>query len=263
MGLDIYAGSLTRYYLRDWDTITQQLSEEAGYKCVTLDGNGNEIKPKTDEEEVKEIREAVCEWRDHIAAGIDPSLPAPFWDENERSAYFTDNPGWEAFGALMLLHACSLSDSPFPEYVDSSWGAYEEPVVKNAMQQKNVSSLLAEVSLWVPIPQNVLFIASLPTGEESTLSTVSMLRQELEELNRKMWQADEATILSWRNDKYYKPEIEVIRKESKSFFGLIRKTKEIKIEKYRTEDLAQCAFSIMYQAVKFADEHKVPLILDY
>lgn len=30
MGLDIYAGTLTRYYSHNWKTITQQLSEENG-----------------------------------------------------------------------------------------------------------------------------------------------------------------------------------------------------------------------------------------
>ena len=33
MGLDIYAGKLTRYYSRNWKTIVQQLAEENGQKC--------------------------------------------------------------------------------------------------------------------------------------------------------------------------------------------------------------------------------------
>jgi hypothetical protein len=30
MGLDIYVGSLTRYYRRDWETIVQQAGRELG-----------------------------------------------------------------------------------------------------------------------------------------------------------------------------------------------------------------------------------------
>ena len=263
MGLDIYAGSLTRYYNRDWDTIAQQYSETSGYKCVMLDGSGNEILPQKDNEKVNEVREMMCQWRDYIVAGIDPSLPPQFWNENGEGAYFTDNPGWEAFGALILLHVCSLYDCPFPEYIGNGWCVYDEPVVKNAMEQDGASSLLSNISLWVSIPKKLIFTSASPTGEEETFSTIVKLRQELEDMNRKLWQADEATILSWRKDKYYEPIIEVIEEEYKSFFGLIRKSRKIQKEKYRTEDLAQCAYSILYQAVKFAEEHHVPLILDY
>ena len=31
MGLDIYAGTLTRYYSHNWKTIVQQWAEENGY----------------------------------------------------------------------------------------------------------------------------------------------------------------------------------------------------------------------------------------
>ena len=42
MGLDIYAGTLTRYYSHNWKTITQQLSEENGQDYKQVDENGND-----------------------------------------------------------------------------------------------------------------------------------------------------------------------------------------------------------------------------
>ena len=41
MGLDIYAGTLTRYYSHNWKTVVQQWAEENGYSfnCITPDGN--------------------------------------------------------------------------------------------------------------------------------------------------------------------------------------------------------------------------------
>ena len=110
------------------------------------------------------------------------------------------------------------------------------------------------------IPDNAIFIAAYPTGNEGSISTVSLLKKELEELNRQLWKADEATILSWRNDKYYVP---VKTKEPKFILGFIRRTNKTPKEKYRTEDLAQCAYSMLYQAVRFAEEHRVPIVLDY
>ena len=51
MGLDIYAGTLTRYYSHNWKTVVQQWSEENGYAFnrITPDGesadNEEELSP--------------------------------------------------------------------------------------------------------------------------------------------------------------------------------------------------------------------------
>ncbi len=258
MGLDIYAGTLTRYYSHNWKNIVQQLSEEHGQKCVMKDGNDNEIKPVESKEEIEQIRDIVCQWSDNFATSIDPPLPSPLWDEKSEHDYFTDKPDWEAYGALVMLQACCLQNHPWPEYVRIGWNAFNEPVVKKAMSQEIVNSLLSNVSFWLPIPRKAIFVTTLPTGEEVSISTVSLLKQELEELNQQIWKADEATILSWRNDKYYVP---AKQKEPKLFLGFIRRTN--KQERYRTEELAQCAYSMLYQAVSFATEQQVPILLDY
>ena len=157
-----------------------------------------------------------------------------------------------------MLQACCLQNHPWPEYVRIGWNAFNESVVKKAMSQETANSLLSNVSFWLPIPRKAIFVTTLPTGEEVSISTVSLLKQELEELNQQIWKADEATILSWRNDKYYVP---AKQKEPKLFLGFIRRTN--KQERYRTEELAQCAYSMLYQAVSFATEQQVPILLDY
>lgn len=260
MGLDLYVGTLTRYYSRDWKNITQQLAEAKGLKCEMLDGCGNEIKPEQDKKVIEQIRDAVCQWADNLAANIEPPLQSPMWDEKGEHDYFTDKPDWMAYGALVMLQACRFLDSPLPEYVDTGWNAFDEPVVKKAMSQELPSSLLSDVSVWLPVPGKIYFAASLPNGNEVTFSTVEMLRQELDDLNQKMWEADEATILSWRNDKYYVP---VAQKEPKLILGFIRRKSKDQKERYRTEELAQCAYSILYQAVNFAAQQQVPVLLDY
>lgn len=260
MGLDIYSGQLTRYYSRNWKTIVQQLSDENGQKCIMTDGCGNEIRSVEDKTEINRIREAVTGWADNIAANIDLPLPTPLWNETKECDYYTDKPDWEAFGALVMLQACISLNKPLPEYVESGWNAFEDPVVEKAMSEKIPNSLLSDVSLWLPIPDNAIFVTAYPTGDEGAISTVSLLKHELEELNRQLWKADESTILSWRNDKFYIP---VKQEEPKPLFGFLRRAKKTPKEKYRTEDLAQCAYSMLYQAVCFAEEHQVPILLDY
>ena len=260
MGLDIYSGTLTRYYSRNWKTIVQQLSEENGQKCVMTDGCGNEIKSIDDKAEVAQIRETVIGWAENIAASIEPPIPTPLWNETVECDYYTDKPDWEAFGALIMLQACVSLNRRLPEYVESGWNAFEDSVVKEAVSNQIVNSLLSDVALWLPIPDNAILITAYPTGDEGSISTVSLLKRELEELNQRLWKADEATILSWRNDKFYVP---VKQKEPKLLFGFIRRANKTPKEKYRTEDLAQCAYSMLYQAVCFAEEHQVPILLDY
>lgn len=86
MGLDIYAGTLTRYYSHNWKTITQQLSEENGQHYKQVDENGNEIKPVDDISEIEQIREVICQWSDDLASNIDTSLQTPLWDEKGKAS---------------------------------------------------------------------------------------------------------------------------------------------------------------------------------
>ena len=51
MGLDIYAGTLTRYYSHNWKTIVQQWAEENGYTFNRITPDGE---PADNEEELSQ-----------------------------------------------------------------------------------------------------------------------------------------------------------------------------------------------------------------
>ena len=53
MGLDIYAGTLTRYYSHNWKTVVQQWAEENGwgFQKITPDGEAAD-----NEEEMSRLR---------------------------------------------------------------------------------------------------------------------------------------------------------------------------------------------------------------
>lgn len=259
MGLDIYAGTLTRYYSRDWKNLVQQQAEENGFKYETIGGDGNEIQSTVDHAEIEQIHDAINQWSSNLIERITPSSPTTVWNEGVGCHYFTDRPDWLAYGALIMLQACQHFNSPLPEYVDSDWNAYDEPIVKKAMSQETANSLLMDVCFWVPIQEKAIFGTVMPTGDEMLVSTVELLKQELEKLNQQIWKADEATILSWATDKYYIPIVE--QKVSKRFLGLISRKSET--VKFRTEELAQCAYSMLYKAVGFASEHHVSIVLDF
>lgn len=267
MGLDIYSGTLTRYYCRNWKTKVQRIAEESDFDCTLIDECVNKIVPIENPEEISEVHKSVCQWIDSIAHGIDSRLTTPLWDERSDIEYYSDKPDWTAFGALVLVQACCLLKRRIPEYIVTPWSAYEDDIVNEAREKINdYFSLLDGVSFWLPIPEEGIYSTHLPNGKDVLISTVALLKKELTELNRQLWNADKKTILNWREEKFYTP---VKENKIKTLFKskLCHIYEDIQDKnghvKYYTEELAQFAFSILYQAVDFAEEHRLPIVLDY
>ncbi len=88
MGLDIYAGTLTRYYSHNWKTVVQQWTEENGYAFNRITPDGE---PADKEEEMSpaEVQAAVENWRDQILSAISQPGQPPYapWPENNESPY--------------------------------------------------------------------------------------------------------------------------------------------------------------------------------
>ena len=108
MGLDIYAGTLTRYYTRNWKTAVQKFAEANGIEFQTIraaqDGSDGE------ELSADEVREIVTQWRDSIIKGLNLN-PAPVWNEDyDTTPYYTEKPDWDALSSLLLYIAAKYSD---------------------------------------------------------------------------------------------------------------------------------------------------------
>ena len=87
MGLDIYAGTLTRYYSHNWKTVVQQWAEKNGYTFNRITPDGE---PADDGEELSpaEAQAAVENWRDQIPAAI----PQPGEETYARLLYPSPSP---------------------------------------------------------------------------------------------------------------------------------------------------------------------------
>ena len=85
MGLDIYAGTLTRYYAHNWKSAVQQWAEANGYTFQRVTPEGEQVKEEA-ELDPAEIQDIVENWRDQVIAGIsqpdrEPYLP---WPEDKQ-----------------------------------------------------------------------------------------------------------------------------------------------------------------------------------
>lgn len=255
MGLDIYAGTLSRYYMRNWKTITQQFCEENGMQY-------SQIHPTDYEEEngtAAETENVVKQWQEQLVNALKNSgvKKAQVWQEDwDKKPYYTHKPDWDALGALLLYAAGKLVRVRPPKEYKKNTNYHE---VLKMMGVYNTSyrqwSLFNHICYYVPIEDRLVFKYLLPNGQESMLSTVACLKYELEKINEACWQADEATILDWMNTEGYPVEGQIGRN------GLLRILPKRKV--YFTESLAKFAFAILWQAVQFAEKELVNIVFDY
>lgn len=259
MGLDIYAGTLTRYYAHNWKSAVQQWAEENGYAFQKITPDGAEV---DDEEEMSptEVQEIVENWRDQILAAIVAPGHKPYtpWTEDNEKPYYTDKPDWDAFGAMLLVAACHSYEEPVPDKVEKDWDFMEHPIIARLSEDKErIWSLFRGATLWIPISDAFLFQAPLPTENVAAIGTIGGLKKELERLNALAWQADENAILSWLDTEGYPVDGSI------DLDGQYSKADIPAHTQYSTESLAKFAFSMFWQAIQFAEKHQVPILLDF
>lgn len=256
MGLDIYAGTLTRYYAQNWKSATQQWAEENGYAFSRITAGGE----NDDVASAEEIRRAMESWRDNILTAITPEGKSSYtpWPENNEAPYYTDKPDWDAYGALLLCIACRSYGEPLPPEVKKDWDFQRHPVIERMASDPDKHwSLFAWATWWLPIEEGFWFNGALPTDDQAVIATTGGLKAELDKANELCWQATEETVLGWKDSEGYPVDVEVPAK------GFWRRKKIKEHIQYHTESLAKYAFSILWRAVKFSQENSVPILLDY
>jgi hypothetical protein len=162
MGLDVYVGSLTRYYTGQWQTIIQQAAEQKGEKVEIVYTNRPAVPPDAAPPRPSwaEAPQTVEAWRQFLSEQLEDHIQAPLeWDESEAAPYFTDKPGWDGFLALKLWAAYSdnpklarPSELPEDPTVDPALEASRE-----RMMSSRYPHLLLDAEVWLPVD-----FASLP-----------------------------------------------------------------------------------------------------
>lgn len=207
-----------------------------------------------------EVQGIVENWRDQILTAISQPDQPPYapWPEDNEKPYYTDKPDWDAFDAMLLVAACHTYGEPVPLAVEKGWNFMEHPTIARlAADEERVWSLFQVATWWLPLLDSFFFQAPLLTDDMSVIGTVGGLRKELEKLNQLAWQADEETILSWTETEGYPVDGTV------GLNGQYSKADIAEHTQYDTESLAKFAFSMFWQAMRFAEEQQVPILLDY
>ena len=105
MGLDVYAGTLTRYYAGAWETVVQKYAREEGVAVEILRAHD----PPDAISDLTEIERIVVAWRDGLNRALASHLSEPLdWAEGIGATYFSDKPAWDGYSALMLWARTSI-----------------------------------------------------------------------------------------------------------------------------------------------------------
>lgn len=131
MGMDIYAGTFTRYYSRNWKTKAQQYAEANGmvFHRITPDGENLDAQ---DSPEVSEIQKAVSAWMNGLLKALQSNnMDAGLaWVDDNEKPYYTDKPDWLAYAALMAFAASRLLGEEPPKTIEKNMGLEDFEIAK-------------------------------------------------------------------------------------------------------------------------------------
>lgn len=245
MGLDIYAGSVTRYVAGDWMTIVQQSLPASGIdvEVVRLNEPSNAI---TD---VATVYEVVSAWKEfllrelHVQSG---------WEESPDGPYMTDKPDWDGYGAVVLLAACderpdlapgaavrrglrrsTIGDVAPRQFFDSE--AYKAA----SRSPTRYPTLLSGAEWCLPLAEGpMVFEASKPNGRAVTMGRVAGLLNELTTLNERTLRLSPADLAAAREAGPPRPLAS-------------------------PADVAPFGLAVLLTLAEYAAIHSVPWIMDY
>jgi hypothetical protein len=168
MGLDVYVGSLARYYAEGPTDVVERIARQQGVSFA-----GGQAA-----EDV--IRAAVLAWRDGLGRWLGDRLAEPLdWDESCQAQCFTDKPGWDGYGGTLLLAAHDEHpELTVPATVSADWPddpAYQASSARGAASRYQQ---LLTPELWLPCRFGFVVRTQDVTGEEVEIgSSVVLLDQ--------------------------------------------------------------------------------------
>ena len=181
MALDIYVGGFARFYAREWENVVQAGARQSGqhYQMISP---GGPIQPANWDK----VADAVNHWRTAINNGLGANLSQPLdWDESRAAPYFTDRPGYDGYGALVVWAAHTELGTTPPEAYSGEW--FKDDAFKECTHPKQGQRYRPIIcaSLWLPGAFEFSFDFEDLTGTKAHICSNASLENALGELNAK------------------------------------------------------------------------------
>jgi hypothetical protein len=192
MALDVYVGSLTRYYAGDWENVAGKVARERERSTAG--------RPLSEVPDAARIRPRILEWRQSLARSLGDRLSEPLgWDESATEQYFTARPGWDGFGSLVLWAAYAEHPSVrAPVALPEAWD--DDPMLLRCNAEgfrSRFSHLVRNVELWLPCAFRFTFEGEDVDGRRIVVGSVKMLSAQLADLNAATWKVGGNDVALW------------------------------------------------------------------
>ncbi len=246
MGLDIYAGPITRYIAGDWMTVVQRAGESSGTRVEVLRVN----EPDDRITDIEVVHQTVVSWQ----RGLIQSLGlTQGWEESSEKDYLTDKPGWEGYGAVVLLAAYDerpdlAPGSKFRSGLRSRTIGLTEPrkfAESEAFRAASKAPIrypsLLQCAEWcLPLTAGpTVWSAPSPNGTELNVGRVDRLYAELTELNSRTLRLSPHQLAEANKAAPAQPQTASL------------------------DDVASFGLSVLLELAEYALVNSVPWIMDY
>ena len=241
LGLDVYAGSLTRYHAGAWSTIVDQ-TEEAGVEVRVSRADDLPADSIHDPEEVLAV---VLSWREQLGTHLGIRLE---WPEGIGTPYDTDELEWDGYGAVQLLAAYEVHPDLQPKrgwfrgdprddpslYPDAA--AYQAAVARP--ETTRYPTLMFSTEWFLPGDlAGRVFEAQGPHRRPVVMAGLDALAAELEDLNDRTLQLNNG-------------DVEQVRRRGPGDTSSVGA-------------MAPFGLAVLLDLARFAVEHRCPMLLDY
>jgi hypothetical protein len=233
MALDVFVGSLTRYYAGDWEGIAERTGRRP------RGGRPTRTRPVDPSKDRERIRAAVLAWREGVGRALQPHLRGPLdWPETTDAPWFSGRPGWDGFGSLVLWAA--YAEQPAlrrPPSLPEEWD--DDPALMRSNAEgfrSRYSHLVRNVELWLPAAFDFTFEGEDVDGRRIIVGSVPTLGRQLGELNSTAWKMD-----------------------ARELAALARR----RAGGTTLETCARHALAVMIGLARLAIDHRLPMKLDY
>jgi hypothetical protein len=180
MALDVYVGTLTRFYRGEWENPGQRLAREQGTQYHLIHAGG-EPEPHPS---VEEIRKAISTWCEALSNALQSHNCGQITlDEAEDRPYFTERPGWHGYSGMLVWAAhAEHPDLPMPKELPKS--RMDDAAFARSSNREFPSKYgtILQPTLWLPAEFPFFFEGETLHSDKSCIGSVFTLRRQIEEL---------------------------------------------------------------------------------
>jgi hypothetical protein len=231
MNVELYVGTLTRYYSQQWENAATRAGAKSPFQPAKNKGEA-----VTDPIELQGV---IAEWLASASTKLKEHLPGPLsWQEGMLAPYFVGDLGFAGYGGAVLLTAYTANAQlQRPVAFVPTWEG--DPAIEAALKAEKKDALWEVVNcgLWLPVEFRFGIGMKDPSGTPLKAGSIDLLWAAIEYLNEANWGATPEEIAAWRERGLH----DVDTFETQSQFG----------------------YSVFYEMCKRARENRLPMKLHY